>query len=428
MAYLGLSSAVVAEVGKTVGSWVKNPFNRQFFYWYFFPVLIFIFFHQFAIRPTAFDEHPPSPIEYANRAFPATPTPAPEGATPESEPAPLGEAATPEATPAPSDFQVPEDTGTSGDYFTSLLIGFLGVDLFEYVLIPFVMGVGLNAVAFQITLLYTGRMWPISWLLAPLWAANSAKSKKLYSALPKLRNEYLELFVAAARAKKKEADSPPGADALKPVGQPTAADLRKKAKAMERTIQAKHEEIEKTAPKQTVPVEPSRVAATALGNTLAVAEEYPFQTYGIDSELFWPRLRAELDAETLAPIDSAKSVVDGMLNFSLLAFIATVESIAVIFMIPSELRADIWRVWALIGFAVLGVLIGFGAYRGAVGAASNMGMLMRGYFDYHRDKVLAKFNLKRPDTLEEEKIVWYRLAAFLRRGESFYFPEEAEAE
>jgi preprotein translocase subunit SecY len=78
--------------------------------------------------------------------------------------------------------------------------------------------------------------------------------------------------------------------------------------------------------------------------------------------------------------------------------------------------------------AVVAFIVGYAAYRSAVGAAASMGSLMRTYFDYHRDKVLAKFSLKRPDTLEDEKIVWYKLGAFLRRGESFYFPEEAEAE
>ena len=39
MAFLGLSSSIVGEVSKTVSGWVQNPFNRNFFYWYFFPAL-----------------------------------------------------------------------------------------------------------------------------------------------------------------------------------------------------------------------------------------------------------------------------------------------------------------------------------------------------------------------------------------------------
>jgi len=80
----------------------------------------------------------------------------------------------------------------------------------------------------------------------------------------------------------------------------------------------------------------------------------------------------------------------------------------------------------LIVSTVAALAVGYGAYRGAVSAARNMGEVMNTYFDYHRDGVLAKFNLKRPDALEDEKVMWFKLGAFLRRSESFYFPEESE--
>ncbi len=422
MAFLGLSGSIVNEVGKTVSGWVKNPFNRNFFYWYFFPALAFILFHQFVIRPLAFNEHPPSLIDYANRAF-ATPAPAAEG-----EAAPAEETALPEATatPAPSDFALPEDTGSSGDYFTALFIGFLGADLFTYILVPFVMAIGLNAIAFQITRFYEGFTWPLSWLLAPFKLKNLAKSKELYGPLAEKRLKYLALYRAERKAAEAEAAAPPGAEALAPVDAPKAKELQKQLKDIKREIQTLHEAMEKKGSLQSLPCDPNRVTGAALGNTLAVAEEYPFDRYGIDSVLFWPRLRAELDEQTLLPLDTAKGQVDGMLNFSMLSHLAMVESIAVIFFIPVALRGEAWRVWALIGVAVVAAFVGFAAYRGAVGAAAAMGSMLRTYFDYHRDKVLEKFSLRRPDKLEDEKIIWYKLSAFLRRGESFYFPEDTE--
>ena len=425
MAFMGLSGAIVGEVGKTVGSWVKNPFNRIFFYWYFFPVLIFILFHQFVIRPTAFDEYPPNPIDYANQAV-ATLTPAAEGSldSPFADAPPIGAEATPAPTAEPppqAEFVLPTDTGNTDGYLVGLIFSFLGVDLFNYLLIPFVAGVGLNAIAFQITSFYTGRVWPLSWLLAPLKLRNRAKSQELYGNLPDLRNEYLRLYRVIQKAAKTEA-APPGADALAP----KPGDAQKQLRAMKAQITDKHDEIEKKARVQTLPMTADWVTATALGNTLAVAEEYSFNTYGMDADLFWPRLRAELTAEDLQPIDSAKSVVDGMLNFSLLAYLAAIESLIVIFFIPAELRGDWWRVPLLLGCGILSASIGYGAYRGAVGAADNMGMIMRTYFDYHRAKVFTKFNLQQPDKIEDEKVIWYKLTAFLRRGESFYFPEEAE--
>jgi hypothetical protein len=35
--------------------------------------------------------------------------------------------------------------------------------------------------------------------------------------------------------------------------------------------------------------------------------------------------------------------------------------------------------------------------------------------------LLAAYGLEQPATLQEERTVWLRLAAFLRRGEPFYF-------
>lgn len=410
MSYLGLSSAIVGEVGKTVGGWVKDPFNRLFFYWYFFPVLLFILFHQFVIRPIAFNHYPTNPIDYANASFAARSEAA------DSETLSPGATATPEpaqATPQ-AEFSLPSSEASSGDYFVGLLLSFLGVSLFNYVLIPFVAAVGLNAIAFHITLFYTGRVPPFSWLLAPLKVRNAARSKALHGNLPEMRQQYLRLYRAMHKAAPDEAAH--------------AGDVGQQVKDLKRKIQERHDEIEKKGRAQSLPTTAAWVTATALGNTLAVAEEYPFNTYGMDADLFWPRLRAELEAERLAPIDTAKSMMDGTLNLSLLAYLAAVESLVVIFLIPAGLRAEGWRIALLIGCGLLALFVGYGAYRAAVSAAHNMGMLMHTYFDYDRDRVLEKFGLKRPVKIEDEKIVWYRLAAFLRRGESFYFPEAAEAD
>src|SRR5574341_617007 len=256
MSYLGLSSAIVGEVGKTVSGWVKNPFNHLFFYWYFFPVLIFILFHQFVIRPAAFNQHPPNPIDYANQAFAAAsggaePTPGPTDQPPQSE------------------FTLPSGDAAAGDYFVGLLVSFLGVDLFNYVLIPFVVGVGLNAVAYHITLFYTGRLWPLSWLLAPFKARNTAKSKALYGNLPEMRQEYLRLYRAAQKAGQDEAQRVPGGDS--PAGAPKGSDLQQQVKELKRKIQDRHDEIEKKGRAQSLPMTAEWVAATALGNTLAAA-------------------------------------------------------------------------------------------------------------------------------------------------------------
>lgn len=422
---LGLSGSIANQVGSTVAGWVKNPLNRNFFYWYFFPVLAFVLFQQYVIGPLAFNTEPPNFVEYANQAF-ATPSAAPDLSLAEPSLQP-----TPEPTEAPPGFQLPDTQLPASDYFIGLLFGFLGVNLLYFVILPFVMGVVLNAIAFQLTRLYEGFVWPLSWLLAPLKARNIEKSKALYSGLFDKRLEYLKLYRASKKLEQAEAAG--GGGAASPAeGQPTLADLRTRISAIKREIQTLHEAIEKkTNNAVPLPSDLGRVTPTALGNTLAVVEERPFDRYGIDSVLFWPRLRAELDEATMQPVDGAKGVVDGMLNVSILSYIAAVETIVIIILMLSRytpVTADGGGLplILLIVSAAAALAVGYGAYRSAVSAARNMGEIMNTYFDYHRDAVLAKFNLKRPDALEDEKVVWFKLGAFLRRGESFYFPEESE--
>ena len=69
-----------------------------------------------------------------------------------------------------------------------------------------------------------------------------------------------------------------------------------------------------------------------------------------------------------------------------------------------------------------------GAYRAAVRAAYSAGSELRTAFDYYRGRVLRRFNLKVPADIDQERVVWLKLAAFIRRGESFYFPSEFRRE
>ncbi len=427
MAFLGLSSSIVSQVGSTVGGWVKNPLNRNFFYWYFFPALAFMLFQSYVIGPAVFNKPGPDIVENANRVF-APATPAPEGGS-----------ETPPTEAAPS---LNGSDLTAGDYFVGLFITFLGVDLVYFILVPFFMGIGLNAIAFQITRFFEGFVWPLTWLLAPLKVRNTAKSKELYGGLFDKRLDYLRLYRLEKKLAKAEAEAPPpsppplGEAAFAPEKQ-TSKEAREQLSQLKRTIQKLHEAIEAKDNAQALPSDLGRIAPTALGNVLAVAEEYPFDRYGMDSVLFWPRLRAELDEATLQPLDNAKSIVDGMLNLSLLSYVAAVEAM-VLGVIVAIGRAPVPPATSplaatsplviLFGSGVLGLALGYGSYQGAVNAAATMGSMLRTYFDYYRDKVLEKFGLKRPDVLEEEKIIWFKLGAFLRRGESFYFPEEAEAD
>jgi hypothetical protein len=71
--------------------------------------------------------------------------------------------------------------------------------------------------------------------------------------------------------------------------------------------------------------------------------------------------------------------------------------------------------------AAVALLLGWAFYRSAVVGVKTMSTLITQCFDFYRGDLLAAYGLERPATLQEERTIWLRLAAFLRRGEPFYF-------
>jgi hypothetical protein len=175
-----------------------------------------------------------------------------------------------------------------------------------------------------------------------------------------------------------------------------------------------------------------RVGPNEFANTLAVAEEYPFERYGMDASVFWPRVSAEIEPEKLDSLTATYGAMRGLLNLSLLAMLFALECFLAGLAIWQAWAAPIPQVllrpqWLLLA-SVLSVLIGLAAYRGAVSAARAVGNAMRTAFDYYRGSVLRRFNLKMPDDLDEERVLWLKLSAFIRRGETFYYPSDYRSE
>jgi hypothetical protein len=177
-----------------------------------------------------------------------------------------------------------------------------------------------------------------------------------------------------------------------------------------------------------LPVDVERVCSTSLANTLAVAEEYPVERYGMDTAVFWPRLCAEMEPEKLDSLTTSFGAMNGLLNISLLSYVFAIECLIVGVGIASgwiqPAGPPLLRLTWLFVVAPVGILVGLGAYRSAVRVACSVGNELRTAFDYYRGRILRRFNLKMPDDIEQERVVWLKLAAFIRRGESFYYPSE----
>jgi hypothetical protein len=148
----------------------------------------------------------------------------------------------------------------------------------------------------------------------------------------------------------------------------------------------------------------------------------------MDAGVFWPRLSAEIEPEKLESMTASFGAMNGLLNLSLLSHLFAIESLIIgigkaMGWIKPEVAPLLQLRWLVVAVPI-GVFVGLAAYRSALGTARSVGNAMRTAFDYYRSNVLRRFNLKLPDNIEEERVLWLKLAAFIRRGESFYYPSE----
>ena len=375
----GISTSIFNEAGSLVKDWLKNPLNSSFFFWYFLPAVGFVLLQIFVIGPA------------------------------------LGR-------PAPQVFNIEV---TQGKGLTNLLLEILSASFFTLIVLPLVAAVMLSALSGRVLLFFQGAL-PIALpLFQPLVSRNRRRNTELYGPLLSLRRQYLFLVTHGVKLEVVN-----GEEKATPVAE---AELPALVDQLKQQTQALHEQIESHPDAPDLPKDIDRVGATDLANTLALAEEYPFERYAIDTALFWPRLAAEIEPEKLDGLKSSFGALNGLLNLSLLIFLFAVELIVVAVAIVFDLTAPaatplLLSKWTLVMllFAVglVSIVAAYGAYRAAVGSARAVGNSMRTAFDYYRGNVLRRFNLKTPNDIEEERVVWLKLSAFIRRGESFYYPSE----
>jgi hypothetical protein len=377
----GVSASIFNEAGSLVRDWLKNPLNSSFFYWYFLPAAGFVLLQLFAIGPA------------------------------------LGR-------PAPQLFNV--DVGQSAS-MADLILQILNASFLKLILLPLIAGVLLSALSGRVLRLYQGTLPLTRPLFQPWLTRNRKRNRELYGPLQVLRRQYL--FLVSRRVRLEVVN---GEEQAQPV---TEADVPAEIDRLKQETQLLHEKLESNTTAPDLPVDIERVGPTDLANTLALAEEYPFERYAMDTAVFWPRLSAEIEPEKLESLKFSFGAMNGLLNLSLLIYLFAVELVIVGIAIAAGWKTPVQtlpqgRGVALLAFAtaLISMLLGFGAYRAAVGSARTVGNAMRTAFDYYRGNVLSRFNLKMPADIEEERVVWLKLAAFIRRGESFYYPSEFRSE
>jgi len=176
---------------------------------------------------------------------------------------------------------------------------------------------------------------------------------------------------------------------------------------------------------QHFPSDARLVKPTDLGNVFAKMEDYSFQRYGMDSNLYWPRLTAVIPDEYKGQIGELKTTLDFMLNTSLLAAVFGV--FALIVGIWNQPTASILvRQWKPSPTAILLGLVAliatYGFYRIAVKIAQEFSANVTSCFDLFRWDLLEKHGIAKPSSLIGERQLWRTLARFIYRGELFYSP------
>ena len=173
-----------------------------------------------------------------------------------------------------------------------------------------------------------------------------------------------------------------------------------------------------------LPRDPARIVPTAFGNAYALAEEYAYDRYRIDTVLFWSRLRAAMHEHAAIHSDHLthqKTSLDLTLNLSFVSLLIAVEC-------ALTLRAGAQGYdGGLLLLCLLSALLFVGFYSSSVSAVRILAELIMMSFDLYRHLILETFHIQKPDDLRLERMLWVQLAAFLRRGDPFYFPDDIAA-
>ena len=255
---------------------------------------------------------------------------------------------------------------------------------------------------------YEGKPWWLKFfLLYPLYRLNIWRHAKLYGEITLLRAEYLHRAATLGQDE--------------PQRRKTSDDNKALLDGLAIQMKEEQDRLETKIGNETLPRAAYRLCPTSFGNYYALIEEYAFERYGIDSVLFWPRMRECLThsaPELVQRLIEQRRSLDLSLNLSFVMLLVTVEFVATLFVVPTPNR------W-VIAFACLTALILARIYYAtSCRAVRLLGHLIAIAYDFHRHQILLAFGLSRPTSLPEEQQIWIRLAAFLRRGDSFYFPAD----
>ncbi len=160
---------------------------------------------------------------------------------------------------------------------------------------------------------------------------------------------------------------------------------------------------------------PSReeyILPTALGNTIAAFEHYPYTRYGIDAVAIWPRIVPILrhsKGNYLDFVSQQKAVFDFVLNLMVVALICGVE-LTYLSVYKNQLDTAV----VIIALTYLSIKL---LYKGTINGAVQWGLSVRVAFDLYREELWKSFHLKPVSYYRDEVKRWNEISNFIKLGD-----------
>jgi hypothetical protein len=288
-----------------------------------------------------------------------------------------------------------------------------------YTFAPVVIGAALILLNTPIIKLYEGAFsWQRNFLLKPLLERVRRRQQAKHRKLGALQGEYNRVAAQLERGEGNPQALQLQLDALRSYtgNQPTASSIEELYLDL----------FSPGGMGWEMPFDEARLMPTRLGNAFAIIEEYPYRRYGMDGVTFWPRLTHVISEDYKTVIDSAKTNLDSLLNFSLLSGVLGLEFLALAgYVLTTGQRGAAG--WFVVGWVAAWVAA-YLFYRATVTATQSMGMQISACFDLFRGALLEKLDVKQPQDLLAERAVWRGLAKFLVSGDAYYYPRTPEGE
>ena len=161
------------------------------------------------------------------------------------------------------------------------------------------------------------------------------------------------------------------------------------------------------------------IMPTRLGNVIRSFEYYSYREYGIDSEVFWPRLAAVIPQEYAASVDDTKTTFDFMMNCSLLSLLLSFCILVAALFYPAPFVSTGIAIWWFSKIVLL-VVLSYAFYRLSINRAHSWGLLVKSAFDLYRWDLLKKLGYEqRPKERKGERRLWTEISRQTTFGDRF---------